>query len=314
MTGAAIALLGLAVLVAVAGFLAWRGERARASARSRTRRRCASRSSRSAARSSEGDRAARARRRGGGAAAPAREGEAPRLQRAGRDGRRSKRAPTALEAELRERERECKRLRDEVAKLEGDVDGARRDTTRLREEAALAVQERDKAARVARIDPDEHRGLAHRADAAEEEVRRLTAQLRDVERDAHALPPARAHAPPALSGDSRRARRRAGPHPPAQRRGARRSVRRTGRSAGRRHSRTRVSDRGARARARDDRLRAHASSLTQLDLPALDLDRAVASSDWSLLARGRTRRAGVLLGVALALLWIASTAGRRASR
>jgi hypothetical protein len=71
-----------------------------------------------------------------------------------------------------------------VARLEGAVEGARRDTARLREEASIAVQERDKAARVVRIDPDEHRGLAHRADAAEEEVRRLNARIRDVERDA----------------------------------------------------------------------------------------------------------------------------------
>jgi hypothetical protein len=85
---------------------------------------------------------------------------------------------------VRDRDAECKRLRDQVAKLEGDIDGARRDAGRLREQASNAVQERDKASRVVRIDPDEHRTLAHRADAAEEEVRRLNAQIRDVERDA----------------------------------------------------------------------------------------------------------------------------------
>jgi hypothetical protein len=34
------------------------------------------------------------------------------------------------------------------------------------------------------IDPEEHRGQAQRLEAAEEEVRRLGAQIRDVERDA----------------------------------------------------------------------------------------------------------------------------------
>ena len=177
MTGSAFALLGLACWRAgVAASLAWRGERTRAqSARQRNSRACAIRSRASAARVEQktserrerGDEVAELRRRLEKAkrrAFSAQEERAPLEARA-----------SALEAELRDREAECKRLRDDVAKLEGDVDGARRDTARLREEASHAVQERDKASRVVRIDPDEHRALAHRADAAEEEVRRLNA-------------------------------------------------------------------------------------------------------------------------------------------
>jgi chromosome segregation ATPase len=184
MTGSEIALLGLAVLVAAAGFLAWRVAHARTRAleaelaglRGTIEQERSAQSAKTAERRERGDEVAELRRRLEKAkrrAFSVQEERAPLEARA-----------SALEAELRERESECKRLRDEVAKLEGDVDAARRDTTRLREEAALAAQERDKAARVARIDPEEHRGLAHRADAAEEEVRRLTGQLRDVERDA----------------------------------------------------------------------------------------------------------------------------------
>lgn len=90
----------------------------------------------------------------------------------------------ALETELGDRERETKRLRDDVARLEGEVDGAARDRERLREEAARVTGERDKAAREVRVDPEEHRATTHRLAAAEEEVRRLGAQLRDLERDA----------------------------------------------------------------------------------------------------------------------------------
>lgn len=90
----------------------------------------------------------------------------------------------ALETELGDRERETKRLRDDVARLEGEVDGAARDRERLREEAARVTGERDKAARELRVDPEEHRATTHRLAAAEEEVRRLGAQLRDLERDA----------------------------------------------------------------------------------------------------------------------------------
>jgi chromosome segregation protein len=184
MTGGAIALVGLAVLAAIVGFLGWRSERTRARAldaeladvRDAIEAERGARETKATEKRERGDEIAELRRRLEKAkrrAFTVQEERAPLEARA-----------TALEAELRERESECKRLRDDVAKLEGDMDGARRDTTRLREEASLAVQEREKAARVARIDPDEHRGLAHRADAAEEEVRRLTAQLRDIERDA----------------------------------------------------------------------------------------------------------------------------------
>jgi chromosome segregation protein len=184
MTGSAIALLGLALLAVVVAALAWRAERTRAKSlgaevaglRDAVEQERSAREEKAGERRERGDEVAELRRRLEKAkrrAFTVQEERAPLEARA-----------TALEAELRERDGECKRLRDEVAKLEGDVDGARRDTTRLREEVALAVQEREKAARVARIDPDEHRGLAHRADAAEEEVRRLSAQLRDIERDA----------------------------------------------------------------------------------------------------------------------------------
>jgi chromosome segregation ATPase len=184
MTGAAFGLLGLAVLAAGIGFVAWRGERARRlglEAELATLRDSIE-SERSALEQKTADRRER-------------EGEIAELRRRlDKTKRRAfsaqeEKSPlearvAAIETELRDRDAECKRLRDEVARLEGDVDGARRDTVRLREEASRAVQERDKASRVARIDPDEHRALSHRADAAEEEVRRLNAQIRDVERDA----------------------------------------------------------------------------------------------------------------------------------
>jgi chromosome segregation ATPase len=184
MTGSAFALLGLAVLAAGFGFFAWRGERARRlgleadlaglrdsieSERSALEQKTTDRRERAGEIAELRGRLEKAKRR----AFSAQEEKAPLETRV-----------TAIEVELRDRDTECKRLRDEVAKLEGDVDTARRDTVRLREEASQAVQERDKAARVVRVDPDEHRALAHRADAAEEEVRRLNAQIRDVERDA----------------------------------------------------------------------------------------------------------------------------------
>lgn len=90
----------------------------------------------------------------------------------------------ALETELGDRERETKRLRDDLARLEGEVEVANRDKTRLRDETQRAVEAREAAARVPRVDPEEQRSLAHRADAAEEEVRRLNGQLREIERDA----------------------------------------------------------------------------------------------------------------------------------
>jgi chromosome segregation protein len=90
----------------------------------------------------------------------------------------------ALETELGDRERETKRLRDDLARLEGEVEMANRDKTRLRDETQRAVEAREAAARVPRVDPEEQRSLAHRADAAEEEVRRLNGQLREIERDA----------------------------------------------------------------------------------------------------------------------------------
>jgi chromosome segregation ATPase len=184
MTGMVLTLLGVAVLAAVIGFVAWRGERTRrlgleaevAGLRDSIASEHRAIEQKTTERRERGDEVAELRRRLEKAkrrAFSAQEERAPLEARAG-----------ALETELREREAECKRLRDEVAKLEGDVDGARRDTARLREEASVAVQERDKAARVVRIDPDEHRGLAHRADAAEEEVRRLNARIREVEADA----------------------------------------------------------------------------------------------------------------------------------
>ena len=184
MTGAAFALLALAVVVAGIAGMAWRGERAR---------RGALEAEVAALRDSiDGEQRALEQK---ATDRREREGEVAELRKRLEKAKRrafsaqEEKAPlevrvAAIEAELRDRDAECKRLRDEVAKLEADVDGARRDTVRLREEASHAVQERDKAARVVRIDPDEHRALAHRADAAEEEVRRLNGQIREVERDA----------------------------------------------------------------------------------------------------------------------------------
>ena len=184
MTGAAFAVVGLAVLAAGIGFVAWRGERAGRlgleadlaalrdsieSERSALEQKTTDRRERAGEIAELRQRLEKAKRR----AFSAQEEKAPLEARA-----------AATLAELRDRDAECKRLRDEVARLEGDTDAARRDVVRLREEASQAVQERDKAARVVRIDPDEHRALSHRVDAAEEEVRRLNAQIRDVERDA----------------------------------------------------------------------------------------------------------------------------------
>lgn len=90
----------------------------------------------------------------------------------------------ALETELAEREREAKRLRDTVARLEGEVEGATRERARLREETTRLGDERDKAAREIRVDPEEHRALTRRLTVAEEEVTRVNAQIREIERDA----------------------------------------------------------------------------------------------------------------------------------
>jgi len=184
MTGAAFALVGLAVLAAAIAFAAWRGERVGRlglEAELGTLR-ASIESERSALEQKTTDRRERA-----GEIAELRQ----RLEKAKRRAfsAHEERAPlearaAATLADLRDRDAECKRLRDEVARLEGDTDAARRDVVRLREETSQAVQERDKAARVVRIDPDEHRALSHRVDAAEDEVRRLNAQIRDVERDA----------------------------------------------------------------------------------------------------------------------------------
>ena len=54
-----------------------------------------------------------------------------------------------LESELRDREGEAKRLRDEVARLEGRLEDAGRDTARLRDESARVVAERDRSLLVA---------------------------------------------------------------------------------------------------------------------------------------------------------------------
>jgi uncharacterized protein (DUF3084 family) len=184
MIGGAFALVGLAVVAAVVGFIGWRGERTRArdletelaGLRAEVETERVALEGKSTERRERGDEVAELRRRLEKAkrrAFTVQEERAPLEARA-----------ATLETGLRDREAECKRLRDEVAKLEADVDGARRDTTRAREEAGLAIQERDKASRVARIDPDEHRSLAHRADAAEAEVRRLSAQQREIEKEA----------------------------------------------------------------------------------------------------------------------------------
>jgi chromosome segregation ATPase len=90
----------------------------------------------------------------------------------------------ALATELGDREREAKRLRDDVARLEGQLEDVGRDRAKLREDATRLAGERDKAARELRVDPEEHRGVVRRLEVAEEEVRRLGGQVRDVERDA----------------------------------------------------------------------------------------------------------------------------------
>ncbi len=184
MTGAAFALVAVAMLAAGAGWVAWRGERARRlgletefatlrdsieSERSALEQKAADRRERVGEVAELRQRLEKAKRR----AFSAQEEKAPLEARV-----------AATQVELRDRDAECKRLRDEVARLEGDTDAARHDVVRLREEASHAVQERDRATRVVRIDPDEHRALSHRADAAEEEVRRLNGQIRDALRDA----------------------------------------------------------------------------------------------------------------------------------
>ena len=153
MTGAAFALVGLAVLAAGIGFVAWRGERAGRlgleadlaalrdsieSERSALEQKTTDRRERAGEIAELRQRLEKAKRR----AFSAQEERAPLEARA-----------AATLAELRDRDAECKRLRDEVARLEGDTDAARRDVVRLREEASQAVQERDKAARVVRSIP-----------------------------------------------------------------------------------------------------------------------------------------------------------------
>jgi chromosome segregation ATPase len=85
-----------------------------------------------------------------------------------------------LEAKLRARDLEAARLRGQVALLEAEQERATREGARLREQHARAVQ----AAATVRIDPGEHRQLAQRSEAAEQEVRRLAGLLRDSEREA----------------------------------------------------------------------------------------------------------------------------------
>lgn len=180
----AIAVASLAALAAAGAGFAWRGERARRMAL-------------------DGEVVAlrlaiESERRSLEAKAEARRGRDNELadlrQRLEKTKRRAftaqeERAPlaariAALETELGDRERDGKRLRDEVARLEGELEGGARERTRLRDDAARNALERDKAARVVRVDPDEHRALTQRLEAAEEEVRRLAGQIKDVERDA----------------------------------------------------------------------------------------------------------------------------------
>jgi hypothetical protein len=84
-----------------------------------------------------------------------------------------------LEIRLRARELDAARLRDQVAHLEAEHERAAREGARLREEHARAVQ----AAAAASIDPEDHRQLAQRSAAAEQEVRRLAGLLHDSERE-----------------------------------------------------------------------------------------------------------------------------------
>jgi chromosome segregation ATPase len=178
------ALASLAALAAVGAALAWRGERSRRSAaeaeaaalgEALANERRSAESKADAKRGRDGEladlrqRLEKAKRR----AFAAQEEKAPLEARI-----------AALETELGDRERETKRLRDDVARLEGEVEHGARERTRLRDEATRANEERDRATRVRTVDPEEHRGLAQRLEAAEEEVRRLGAQIRDVEREA----------------------------------------------------------------------------------------------------------------------------------
>lgn len=183
MTEVLILAIGLALAAAVAA-VAWRSERARRIGLE--------------AEAAELRDAATAARREVEAKADAKRARADELvelrQRLEKAKRRAfaaqeERAPlearlAALETELGDRERETKRLRDEVARLEGEFEGANRDRTRLRDEAKRAVEASEAATRAPRIDPEEQRSLAHRADAAEAEVRRLNGLLREIERDA----------------------------------------------------------------------------------------------------------------------------------
>src|SRR5690606_12843661 len=85
-----------------------------------------------------------------------------------------------LEALARGREEEAARLRARVDGFEADRESAGKELARLREELARAA----KAASAARIDPEEHKSLRQRVDAAEDEVRRLNGRLREAEQEA----------------------------------------------------------------------------------------------------------------------------------
>jgi chromosome segregation ATPase len=184
MTELAWVLAVVAAAAAIALFLAWRGERTRRAALD--------------AEVAELSAAVEAERRSATAKADAKRARGDELadlrQRLDKAKRRAFAAQedkgaldariAALETELRDREAETKRLRDEVARLEGRLEDAGRDTARLRDESARVSAERDHAARALRVDPEEHKALARRAEAAEEEVRRLTGQQREIERDA----------------------------------------------------------------------------------------------------------------------------------
>jgi len=183
MDGTSGAMLVVALLAALGGgvaLVAWRGERSRrAGAESEASR---IQAALDAARA-EAEAAVRASR--------GRQDELGELRRKLEKARKraftaqEERAPLEsrlkeLEALARSREEEAVRLRARLDGFEADRESTGRESTRLREELARA----EKAAATLRIDPQEHAFLRKRADAAEDEVRRLGAALREAEHEA----------------------------------------------------------------------------------------------------------------------------------
>jgi len=178
--GATLVLALLAALAAGASLVAWRGER--------TRR---ARAEGEARRLDEALGTARAEAEAAARAGRGRQDEVGELRRKLEKARKrafsaqEERAPLEarvkeLEGQARAREEEAARLRGRLDGFDADREAAGREAARLREELARA----EKAAAAVRVDPGEHAFLRKRADAAEDEVRRLGAALREAEHEA----------------------------------------------------------------------------------------------------------------------------------